>query len=425
MAVEQPFVILGEIGLLKQLGIATMDDLSLNGKVTLTRVDINSPVDSATKRVTDDSRIQEHAQTIKELSGKKAKVVVLAHQGRKGDSDYISLEQHAHLLSKALSSSVKFVPDTIGVQAKNAIRELKPGEVLMLENVRFLAEETAERAPDEHAKGELVSNLAPLASYFINDAFAAAHRSHASIVGFTTILPSAAGRVMERELTALSKVAGKPEKPSVYVIAGAKPKESFDVAEHVLSNGVADDVLTGGLVANVFLKAKGFNLGEVNERFLEDRGFTPFLIKAKTMVKNFPERIVTPVDLAVDTKGRRVEVVIDDLPTEYYIKDIGRRTMELYSRLLMQAKSIVVNGPVGVYEAEGFELGTKEILLTLSRTKGFSVVGGGHSLAAVHKFGLARKLPYVSTAGGALISYLSGEALPGVEALKMSAVKFF
>jgi len=410
--------------LLEQLGIATMDDVSLNGKVVLTRVDINSPVDEATKLVTDDSRIREHAHTIRELSRKGGKVVILAHQGRKGDPDFISLEQHAKLLSSTLSSGVGFVPDIIGDRAKGAIKGLRPGDVLMLDNVRLLSEETRDKTPEEHSKGELVGNLAPLADCFVNDAFAAAHRSHASVVGFTAVLPSVAGRIMERELTALSKVSGKPERPSVYVIAGAKPKESFDVAEHVLSNGIADDVLTGGLVANVFLRAKGVSLGDVNEKLLEDKGYTPFFIKARTMVKNFTERIVTPVDVAVDANGTRAEIAIDDLPSGSYIKDIGRRTIQLYSRLIMQAKSIVVNGPLGVYEEDNFSLGTKEVLLALSKTKGFSVVGGGHSLAAVHKFGLDKKLPYVSTAGGALISYLSGEALPGIEALKSAARKF-
>jgi len=410
--------------LLEQLGIATIDDLSLNGKVALIRVDINSPVDVSTKQVTDDSRIREHSHTIREISGKRAKVVILAHQGRRGDPDFISLEQHAKILSNMLSLGVGFVPDTIGDGAKGAIKGMRPGDTLMLENVRFLAEETRDKTPEEHAKGELVSNLAPLADCFINDAFAAAHRSHASVVGFTAVLPSVAGRVMERELTALSKVSGKPEKPSVYVIAGAKPKESFDVAEHVLSNGIADDVLTGGLVANVFMRAKGVNLGDANEKILEDKGFTPFFIKARSMVKNFTERIVTPVDVAVDTDGARTEIAVDDLPSKYCIKDVGRRTIQLYSRLIMQAKSIVVNGPPGVYEEDDFSLGTKEILLALSKTKGFSVVGGGHSLAAVHKFGLEKKLPYVSTAGGALISYLSGEVLPGIEALKAAGKKF-
>ncbi|MGQ9514425.1 MAG: phosphoglycerate kinase [Thermoproteota archaeon] len=412
------------VGLLDQIGIATLDDMSPSGKAILTRVDINSPVDAATKMVTDDSRIREHARTIKELSEKKAKVIILAHQGRKGDPDFISLEQHAKLLSKILSSPVKFVPDVIGDMAKSAIKNMKPGEILMLDNVRTLPEETLERSPIEHSRGDLVTSLSPLADYFVNDAFAVAHRSHASVVGFAATLPSAAGRVMERELVALSKVVGKPEKPSIYVIAGAKPKESFSVARHVLSNGIADDVLTGGLVANVFLKAKGLELGVVNDNILEKKGFKQFLLGAKDMIQNFSERIVTPVDLAVDVQGRRNEITIDDLPTNYYIKDVGKKTVELYSRLLMQAKSIVVNGPLGVYEEDEFAYGTREILHVLTKTKAFSVVGGGHSLAAVYKFGYEQKLPYVSTAGGALISYLSGEVLPGIEALKNASKKF-
>ncbi|MBO3803876.1 MAG: phosphoglycerate kinase [Candidatus Brockarchaeota archaeon] len=410
--------------MLEQLGIATLDDLKPNSRVVITRVDINSPVDASTKIVTDDSRIREHSRTVKELSGKGAKVVILAHQGRKGDPDFTSLEQHAKILSGILSWPVRFVPDVAGEEAKGAIKSMKPGDVLMLDNVRFLSEETAERSPKEHSRGTLVSALGPLADYFVNDAFAAAHRSHASIVGFAAVLPSAAGRVMEKELAALSKVAGKPEKPSVYVIAGAKPKESFKVAQHVLSNGIADDVLTGGLVANVFLKAKGFKLGEANEKLLDQKGFAQFVSGAREMLGRFPGRIVTPVDLAVEIQGGRSEIAVDDLPTNHYIKDIGKKTVELYGRLLMQAKSIVVNGPLGVYEEDNFSLGTREILRVLTKTEAFSVVGGGHSLAAVYKFGLEKKLPYVSTAGGALISYLSGEALPGVEALKAASKKF-
>lgn len=410
--------------MLEQLGIATLDDVPSKGKAILTRVDINSPVDASTKTLTDDSRIREHALTIKELSEKKAKVIILAHQGRKGDPDFISLEQHARILSKILSFPVKFVPDVMGDVAKEAIKDMKPGEILMLDNVRLLPEETLERTPIEHSRGELVSAISPLADYFVNDAFAAAHRSHASIVGFTAVLPSAAGRVMERELAALSKVAGKPEKPSIYVVAGAKPKESFRVAQHVLQNGIADDVMTGGLVANVFLKAKGLELGEANENILDQKGFTQFISGAREMLERFPERILTPVDLAVDVQGSRSEIVVDDLPTNYYIKDIGKKTVEFYGRLLMQAKSIVVNGPMGVYEEDNFAYGTKEILHALTKTKAFSVVGGGHSLAAVYKFGFEKKLPHVSTAGGALISYLSGETLPGIEALKNASKKF-
>ena len=240
------------------------------------------PVDPETKKIIDDSRIRAHGEsTIKELSEKGAKVVILAHQGRKGDSDFIPLKQHAEILAKVLDKPVKYVDDLYGEKAKDAIKELKSGEILVLENVRMFDAETEEGTPEEQAKKPLVVNLAPLADLFVNDAFSAAHRAHVSIIGFTTVLPSVAGRVMERELTSLRRILENPEKPCVFILGGAKTDDSLEISSYVLNNGIADFVLTGGVVGHVFLVAMGFDLGKQNMSFLENKNFTVISIRHK------------------------------------------------------------------------------------------------------------------------------------------------
>ncbi len=205
----------------------TLDDFDVKNKTVIVRVDFNSEIDPQTKKVTSDVRIRAHAEsTLKEFAEKGAKTVVLAHQGRKGDPDYTPLKEHAEILGKILKCPVKYVDDLFGEKAKAAIKNLKGGEILVLENVRSWDKETKSMSPEDASKTELVQNLAPLADLFVNDAFAAAHRGHVSMVGFTAVLPSAAGRIMERELTSLSKALEKPEKPSVYVMGGAKADDS-------------------------------------------------------------------------------------------------------------------------------------------------------------------------------------------------------
>lgn len=213
----------------------TLDDIKVNDKVVLVRVDFNSPIDPRTRRILEDTRIRAHAETtIQELSEKGAKTVILAHQGRKGDPDFISLEQHAGILSKILKKPVEYVNDLYGEKAKKAIKSLKSGEILVLENVRNFTLETKDGTPEDQAKTDLVKNLAPLADFFVNDAFAAAHRAHVSMVGFTAILPSVAGRIMERELKSLSRVLESPDKPCIFIFGGAKADDSLEISKYVL-----------------------------------------------------------------------------------------------------------------------------------------------------------------------------------------------
>jgi phosphoglycerate kinase len=402
----------------------TLDDVKVKDKVVLLRVDFNSPVDPESKKVIDDARIRAHAETtIKELVEKGSKIVILAHQGRKGDKDFIPLKQHAEILSKILGKPVKYVDDVFGKKAKNAIKSLKSGEILVLENVRTYDGETREGTPEEHAKTELVQNLAPLANLFVNDAFAAAHRAHVSMVGFTAVLQSAAGRIMERELKSLSRILENPEKPCLFILGGAKADDSLEISRYVLNNRIADYILTGGVVGQVFLAARGFDLGKPNMDFLEKQELMSLVPGIKGLIQKFPDKIRTPKDLALDVNGKREEISVEELPANNSTFDVGAKTVEDYVKVIRDAKSIVVSGPMGVFENSEFVFGTKKIFEAIADSKAFSLAGGGHTIAALEEFGLFKKISYVSTAGGALIEFLMGKKLPGVVALEKAATR--
>ncbi len=397
----------------------TLDDFQVKNKVVIVRVDFNSEIDPATKKVTSDVRIRAHAEsTLKELAEKGAKTVVLAHQGRKGDPDYTPLKEHAEILAKILKCPVKYVDDLFGDKAIAAIKELKGGEILVLENVRSWDKETKSTTPEEASKTELVQNLAPLADLFVNDAFAAAHRGHVSMVGFTAVLPSAAGRIMERELKSLSKALEKPEKPSVYVMGGAKADDSLEISKYVLGKGVADYVLTGGVTGQLFLAAEGVDLGKSNMAYLAKKELTGLIPGIKALEEQYHDKVMVPLDLALDVDKKRKEIPISKLPTENSIMDIGAKTVEAYAKIIASAKSIVVSGPMGVYENKEFNYGTKKVFEAIANSKAFSLAGGGNTIAAIQEYGLTKKIGYISTAGGALIEFLMGKKLPGVVALE-------
>ena len=402
----------------------TLDDFNFKDKVAIVRVDFNSPIDPKTKKILDDTRIRAHGQTtIKELMERGAKVVILAHQGRPGEPDFTPLKQHAEILSKVLKKPVKYVDDIFGEKAQKAIKELKSGEVLVLENVRMYPKERDKGTPEEHAKTEFIQKLAPLADVFVNDAFSAAHRAHVSIVGFTAVLPSAAGRIMERELKSLSKVLENPEKPCIFILGGAKADDSLEISKYVLDNAIADNVLTGGVVGQVFLAAKDVDLGEPNMNFLKEKELTSLIPGIKELIKKYSDKVKTPKDVAVEVNGERKEVLVEELPTRYPIFDIGTKTVEKYKGIVKDAKSIVVSGPLGVFEKADFSYGTREILGAIANSKAFSLAGGGHTVAALKEFGLKDKISYISIAGGALTEFLMGKKLPGVAALEKAAAR--
>ncbi len=298
---------------------------------------------------------------------------------------------------------------------------MKSGEILVLENVRDFALETKNGTPEEQAKTDLVKNLAPLADFFVNDAFAAAHRAHASIVGFTAVLPSVAGRIMERELKSLSKVLENPKKPCIFIFGGAKTDDSLEISKYVLENGIATQVLTGGVIGQVFSVAKGYDLGKPNMEFLKENEATKLVPGIKELLQKYKDDIKTPEDFAIEKNGRRKEITANELPTEYPIFDIGAITVKNYGKIISKAESIVISGPMGKYEDSSFSYGTKSVLEEIANSKAFSLAGGGHTIAAIELFNLTNKISYISTAGGALTEFLMGKELPGVAALEKAA----
>lgn len=400
----------------KGLEFPTLDNAKVQGKIVLVRVDINSPIDPKTGEILDDTRIRRCAPTIKELAEKGAKVVVLAHQGRPGGEDFTTLEKHSKKLSAAIGLDVKYVQDIFGPTAKSAIQKMQLGEVLLLENVRFCAEETLKGPSEKMAKTHLVQRLAELADIYVNDAFGAAHRSQPSLVGFSAVLPTFAGRLMERELKGLGR-ALTPERPSVYVLGGAKVDDSLTIIENVFAKDIADFVLTGGLVGHALLAASGKDLGKPNLQLLLDKGFGEEIERAKRLLPQHGNKIKTPLDLIVDENGKPKELELDQLPTELPLGDIGSKTVEEYSKVILGAKTVVINGPLGIFEKQGFEQGTFKVLEAMANSQAFTILGGGHMVAAAHDAGVTDRIKHISTGGGACISFLSGETMPVVELL--------
>jgi len=401
------------------LGLPTLDGAKLQDKRVLMRIDINSPIEPSTGAILDDTRIRSHIATIEELS--HAKLVLLAHQSRPGLEDFTTLEAHSQRLAKLLGKEVRYIDDVFGKAAREEIFRLKSGEVLMLENVRFCSEEVAEevksKPPEAQAKTNLVRKLSSYVDAYVNDAFAVAHRSQPSVVAFPVVLPSYAGRLLEKEVENLSRVLKSDAEPKVFSFGGAKAKDSLKVMEKLLSRGIADIILTSGMVANVFLLAQGKDIGEVNLRVVKERGFDTLVEKAKKLLEKYGEKIQVPTDLAFKRDGSRAETSVDNLPNQK-IMDIGIDTIARYTKIIENAAIVAANGPAGVFEIKEFALGSQELLKAMARCKGFTVIGGGHLAAIAAKQGLREKISFISTGGKAMLLFLAGEKLPGIEVLR-------
>jgi phosphoglycerate kinase len=299
---------------------------------------------------------------------------------------------------------------------------MKRGDILLLENVRFYSEEILRRDPKIQSETHMVQKLSPLADYFVNDAFAAAHRSQPSLVGFAFMLPSAAGRIMERELKALYTAMDNVKKPCVYILGGVKVDDSIMVMENVLENGSADYILTTGLVANIFLWGSGVNIGKCNKEFIVNKGYCEFVKKSKKLLKNYGEQIIIPKDVAVCIRNKRAEFSVDEIPDQP-IYDIGTETITEYAGYIRKAETLFANGPAGVFEKEEFNIGTDDILNAIASSNAFSIIGGGHLAAAANQMGLTEGISHISSGGGASINLLAGEDLPVVEVLRERATK--
>jgi phosphoglycerate kinase len=411
-------------------GIHTLDDFDFDGKVVLCRVDINSPLDTATGWPRDTTRIRGCTPTLRELADRGARVVVLAHQG--GDleyENYASTEPHASVLAEFLGRPVQFIDDVCGPAARGAIEHLGDGDVLLLDNVRFLGEELTlfetklNLTPAQQAKTLLVRKLAPLADYFVCDAFAAVHRSQPSLVGFEEVLPSAMGRLFEREFASLSHLREDPARPCVFVLGGTKVDDAFLMMVSVLGEGVVDTVLTGGLVGQIMLIASGVDIGSPSAKFIRSKNLWQWVETSRELLAAHADKIVLPIDFAYVRDDRRCEITLAELPADELLLDIGRATVESFRATIAAAGTVFANGPLGVFERPETAYGTRAIWEAMVESKAYAALGGGDSIAAMNSFRLADRFDYVCTAGGGMVRFLSGEELPVVAALKRAAAK--
>ena len=408
-----------------RFGIKTLDEYELKGKTVLCRVDINQPVDREHNTLKSINRIQACVPTIKELVDKGAKVVLMAHQGSDIEyKNFYTTEPHAKVLTELLGQQVKFIDDVCGPAARKAIADLQDGEVLLLDNVRFVSEEQTlfemklKLSHEEQAQTLLVRKLAPLGNLYVCDAFAAAHRDQPSLCGFEQVMPSAMGRLFEAEYCAVSSVMETPEHPCVFIRGGSKISDAFMMMETVLSRGVADKVLTGGLVANILLAAAGEEIGKGSMDFIVKSNYAEWIEKAKPLYEKYKDKIVLPCDLAYVEDGQRKEASVGSIPAHAGLVDIGHKAVEEYEKIILGAKTVFVN------EEEITEYGTKMVWEAMARTEGYTLIGGGDSVTATEKYGLKDKMSYICTAGGALIRFVSGEELPVVKALRHAAKTF-
>lgn len=391
------------------MALRTIRDIDVKDKRVLMRVDFNVPIEGG--KVLDDWRLRATVPTIRYLLEREAKLILMSHLGRpkgKRDEKY-SLQPVAERLSELLGQPVKFVEDCIGEVAERAVSELKPGEVLLLENLRF---HEGEEKNDE----AFAQQLAKLGEIYVNDAFGAAHRAHASVHAITKFLPAYAGLLMEKEVSYLGKLLEAPEKPFVAVLGGAKVSDKIGVIRNLLTK--VDALLIGGAMAFTFLKAQGFETGK--SLVEEDK-----IDLAKSLLDEAKEKgveLVLPADFVVaesDTEDAATEIVpANAIPVDKAGYDIGRETARIYAERIKTAKTVFWNGPMGRFERTPFKAGTKAIAEALAECPGTTVVGGGETAAAAFEFGIADKVTHVSTGGGAALELLEGRELPGVSVLK-------
>ncbi len=388
--------------------LKTIKKLDIKEKKVLVRADFNVPLDDQGK-VADDTRIKATLPTIKYLLDSGAAVILMSHLGRpKGKVvDRLRMDDVARRLGELLGKGVKKVDDCIGSEVTKAAQDLRPGEVLLLENLRFHPEE-------EKNDPEFARSLASLAEVYINDAFGTAHRAHASTAGVATYLPAAAGLLMEKEIKALGSILSEPDHPFVAVLGGAKVSDKIGVLNNLL--GQVDAILLGGGMANTFLKAVGAEIGDslVDDDHLEYAG--DFLNKAKER----GVRVELPVDMIAVSDDGEVQVVDSHkVPAGWKAMDIGPHTAEIFAELIKKAKTAFWNGPMGVFEKDEFAQGSEAVAKALTNPDLVSVVGGGDSLAVLEKYGFKDQVTHASTGGGASLEFLEGKELPGVAVLSI------
>ncbi len=382
-------------------------EFQLRGMRVVKRVDINSPIEGG--RIVLNPRLERHGESIRKLSDAGAKLIVLAHQGREGNPDFVGLSEHARLLERIVQRQIEFVPSTDPGQVKAAIGRMQNGDILLLENVRMWEGELG--APSESL---LVKTLAPMADLFVLDSLSVSHREHASVIGLTGHVPSAVGPVLRRELDALSDAE---QGDATLILGGGKVKDSLSVMEKWLEQKKARKVLLGGAISVLFIEAAGHNVADTYS-YLQAKGLLDYTKGAKDLLFKYKEAILLPEDVGLNIGGSRVEARVGAIERGR-IQDIGENTISRYSEEIFASPRIIMNGPMGTYEEEGFGLGTKKVLEAIAQSSAHSLIGGGHTISAISKNGIPHeKFGYVSLSGKALINYLSGKELPALSAIK-------
>ena len=406
-----------------KIDYTSFKDVNLKGKKVLMRVDINSNIDLEKMEIRDSPRIRVLALALNQYF-KKSAVIILAHQSRPGRDDFTDLDMHAKEIEKYLGRPVKFVKDIYGAQAIQAIKDLKKGEVLVLNNVRKFEGEMKNYEDFSEAENtEMVKTLFPLVDYVIVDAFGAAHRAHASIVGWPKMM---AGPITDKELDSLKKIMQGPEKPMAMLIGGAKAIDKFKAMKYNFDNDKLDYALCSGLTAILIFEALGKNMGEPNHKIIaEDLEANKDMI-VETYEK-YKDKIILPEDLIIDDNGNRKTIEIDEAGTyNTTTGDIGPKTVDKFNEILMKCKTIVANGPLGIFEKEVFRKATNEIVGTMvaatKKNNALTIIGGGEMGAAASMAGKADDVSFISTAGGAMLEILSGKDLPMIRALREKKV---
>lgn len=389
----------------------TIDDIDVLGKRVLLRVDFNVPLDD-NLQIVDDTRIVAELPTIKTLLKRGARLIICSHLGRPkpgADNSKYSLLPVAKYLIKNLLNKVYFCQETVGVVAEQMANNLKNGEVLLLENVRFYTEE-------EDNDPIFAQSLARLADIYVNDAFGTAHRNHASIVAVAKLLPNAVGYLMSREINAISSVVDNPKRPFVAILGGAKVSDKIGLIKNVIEK--CDTVLIGGGMAFTFLKAQGHSIG----KSLFDAEKLDLAAEILQEAKERNVNVVLPVDFlgadSMSLTAKKVKIKGQEIPNDLMGLDIGRKTIKMFVKEIKKANSLIWNGPMGVFEIDNFSRGTLKIAKAICKFKGRAVVGGGDSIAALNKIGKADNVYHISTGGGASLKLMSGESLVGVDVIE-------
>ena len=397
--------------------VLTLDDFELKGKTVFVRMDMNCPIDPETNEILGTKRIEEAIETLRSL--KDAKVVVASHQGRVGNNEYTGMNKHAEVLEKLMGQKIKYVEDTIGEAAQNAIKNLENGDILLLDNLRLCAEENYEFSPENAAKTIMVSRLSKLFDLCVLDSFPSAHRSHPSIVGFAQVLPACAGRIVEREVRNLDEIMTVAKAPHVIILGGSKVPDRLEAIKLLIQNGRADHVLLTGLIGNVFMRAQARIKSPLGIKREEE-----VVAKAHSLIGEYPDVFATPVDIAIDKDGERIEMDVREIGKGDKIFDVGPKTIEYYSKLISGAGTVFISGPAGFFEKENFKYGTTQMLNSVANSMATTIVSGGHLTTALRQQGLVDKINHISTAGGALVLYLTGDKLPMIKALENAAIKY-